>query len=125
MADEGKSMGQLVAALQKEYGPHYYARRDLRVANDVKEAAIARAADSATTALGPYRILRKDNLDGIKFYLDTPVGDHGAEAWLLLRSSGTEPLMRIYCEASSPELVEELLEDAVAFVHAETPAVTR
>jgi phosphomannomutase len=125
MADEGKSMGQLVAALQKEYGPHYYARRDLRVPNDVKEAAIARAADSGTTTLGPYRILRKDNLDGIKFYLDAPVGDHGAEAWLLLRSSGTEPLMRIYCEASSPELVEELLEDAVAFVHAEAPAVTR
>jgi len=122
MADEGKSMGQLVAALQKEYGPHYYARRDLRVPNDVKEAAIARAADSGTTALGPYRILRKDNLDGIKFYLDAPVGDHGAEAWLLLRSSGTEPLMRIYCEASSPELVQELLDDAVAFVHATAPA---
>src|SRR5215471_15513098 len=122
MADESKSLGQLVAALQSEYGPHYYARRDLRVDNEVKQAAIARAADSGTTSLGPYKILRKDNLDGIKFYLDAPVGDHGAEAWLLLRSSGTEPLMRIYCEASSPELVQELLEDAVAFVHAEAPA---
>src|SRR5262245_38798752 len=122
MADEGKSMGQLVAALQKEYGPHYYARRDLTVGNDLKEAAIARAADSGTTTLGPYKILRKDNLDGIKFYLDTPIRDKGAEAWVLLRSSGTEPLMRIYCEASSPELVQELLEDAVAFVHAEAPA---
>jgi phosphomannomutase len=125
MADEGKSLGQLVAALQSEYGPHYYSRRDLRVPNDVKEAAIARAADSATQKLGPYKILRKDNLDGIKFYLDTPVRNKGAEAWLLLRSSGTEPLMRIYCEASSPELVQELLEDAVAFVHAKTPAVAR
>jgi phosphomannomutase len=122
MADEGKSMGQLVAALQKEYGPHYYARRDLRVANDVKEAAIARAAENGTSTLGRYKVLRKDNLDGIKFYLDAPVGAHGAEAWLLLRSSGTEPLMRIYCEASSPQLVEELLEDAVAFVHAKAPA---
>ncbi len=123
MADEGKSMGQLVAALQKEYGPHYYARRDLTVANDLKEAAIARAADSGTTALGPYKILRKDNLDGIKFYLDTPIRDKGAEAWLLLRSSGTEPLMRIYCEASWPELVQELVEEAVAFVHAKAPAI--
>jgi phosphomannomutase len=125
MADEGKSLGQLVAALQSEYGPHYYARRDLRVPNDVKEAAIARAADSATQKLGPYKILRKDNLDGIKFYLDTPIKDKGAEAWLLLRSSGTEPLMRIYCEASSPELVEELLEAAVAFVYAKAPAAAR
>jgi phosphomannomutase len=125
MADEGKSLGQLVAALQSEYGPHYYDRRDLRVPNEVKEAAIARAADSETQKLGPYRILRKDNLDGIKFYLDTPIENKGAEAWLLLRSSGTEPLMRIYCEASSPELVQELLEAAVAFVHAKTPAVAR
>jgi phosphomannomutase len=122
MADEGKSLGQLVAALQSEYGPHYYARRDLRVPNDVKEAAIARAADSATQKLGPYKILRKDDLDGIKFYLDTPIKNKGAEAWLLLRSSGTEPLMRIYCEASSPELVQELLEAAVAFVHAQNEA---
>ena len=48
MADEGKSLGQLVAALQSEYGPHYYARRDLRVPNDVKKAAIARAASNGT-----------------------------------------------------------------------------
>jgi phosphomannomutase len=124
MADEGKSLGQLVAALQREYGPHYYARRDLTVPNDVKEAAIIRAADSGTEALGRYRILRKEDLDGIKFFLDTPIHDHGAEAWLLLRKSGTEPLMRIYSEASAPELVQELLEEAVAFVHSTAPAVT-
>jgi phosphomannomutase len=125
MADEGKSLGQLVAALQREYGPHYYARRDLTVPNDVKEAAISRALDSETKALGRYPILRKEDLDGIKLFLDTPIRDHGAEAWLLLRKSGTEPLMRIYSEASSPELVHELLEAAVEFVHATVPAVTR
>ena len=124
MADEGKSLGQLVAALQAEYGPHYYARRDLTVANDVKEAAIARAADNNTRTLGPYRILRKENLDGIKFVLDAPIRDQGAEAWLLLRSSGTEPLMRIYTEASSPGLVQELLEEAVVFVNSRVPAAT-
>ena len=118
MADEGKSLGQLVAALQSEYGPHFYARRDLHIPNDVKNAAITRAAGNETTSLGRYKILRKENLDGIKFYLDTPIKDKGAEAWLLLRSSGTEPLMRIYSEASSPELVQELLEEAVAFVDA-------
>jgi phosphomannomutase len=124
MADEGKSLGQLVAALQSEYGPHFYARRDLRVPNDVKEAAIARAASSETTSLGRYKVLRKENLDGIKFYLDTPIKDRGAEAWLLMRSSGTEPLMRIYTEASSPELVQELLEEAVAFVESKAPLMT-
>jgi phosphomannomutase len=125
MADEGKSLGQLVAALQSEYGPHFYARRDLRIPNDVKDAAIARAAAKDTTALGRFRILRKENLDGIKFFLDAPIKDKGAEAWILLRSSGTEPLMRIYAEASSPALVQEMLEEAVAFVDAKVPVTTQ
>jgi alpha-D-glucose phosphate-specific phosphoglucomutase len=124
MADEGKSLGQLVAALQSEYGPHFYARRDLRIPNDIKEAAIARAAAADTTSLGRYKILKKENLDGIKFFLDAPIQDRGAEAWILLRSSGTEPLMRIYAEASSPELVQEMLEEAVAFVDNKVPAAT-
>jgi phosphomannomutase len=121
MADEGKSLGQLVETLQKEYGPHYYARRDLHIANEVKEAAIVRAASNDAKNLGRYKILRKENLDGIKFFLDAPTNGNGAEAWLLLRSSGTEPLMRLYSEASSPELVQELLEEAVAFVDAKLP----
>ena len=124
MADEGKSLGQLVAALQSEYGPHFYARRDLRVANDVKNAAIARAASDETKALGRYKVLRKENLDGIKFYLDAPIHDRGAEAWILFRSSGTEPLMRIYTEASTPALVQELLEEAVAFVESKATVAT-
>ena len=125
MADEGKSLGQLVAALQSEYGPHFYARRDLRIPNEVKDAAIARAGANETTSLGRYKILKKENLDGIKFFLDAPIQDRGAEAWILLRSSGTEPLMRIYAEASSPELVQEMLEEAVAFVDNKVPAAAR
>ena len=118
MADEGKSLGELVKALQKEYGPHFYARRDLHVPNEVKESAISRAASDEVRTLGRYKILRKENLDGIKFFLDAPTNGNGAEAWLLLRSSGTEPLMRLYAEAASPELVQEMLEEAVAFVDA-------
>jgi phosphomannomutase len=116
MADEGKSLGQLVETLQHEYGAHYYARRDLHVPNEIKEAAINRAASKEFQSLGRYKIMRKENLDGIKLYLDAPTHGTGADAWLLLRSSGTEPLMRLYSEASSPELVQELLEEAVAFV---------
>src|SRR5262249_34095050 len=119
---ERKGAGTVGAARKGEFGPHYYARRDLRVANDIKQAAIARAAANSTDRLGPYKILRKDDLDGIKFYLDAPIKNKGAEAWVLLRSSGTEPLMRIYTEASSLELVQEVLLAAVDFVHAKAPA---
>ncbi|HZD93799.1 MAG TPA: hypothetical protein VE133_06065 [Candidatus Sulfotelmatobacter sp.] len=114
-----------MAALQSEYGPHFYARRDLRIPNEIKNAAIARAGADETKNLGRFKILRKENLDGIKFFLDAPIKDRGAEAWILLRSSGTEPLMRIYAEASSPELVQEMLEEAVAFVDNKVPAAAR
>ncbi|MBI3476667.1 MAG: phosphoglucomutase/phosphomannomutase family protein [Acidobacteria bacterium] len=117
MAEEGKPMGQLVADLQREYGPHYYGRRDLHISEELKNGAVRRAADPGTTKVGPYKILRKENLDGVKFFLDAPTNGNGADAWLLFRASGTELLLRVYTEASSPELVEEILQAAERFVH--------
>jgi phosphomannomutase len=116
MAEEGKPLGQLVADLQKEYGPHYYGRLDLRIPEDVKQQAIQRARAEGTRRLGTYSILKKENLDGVKFFLNAPTNGNGAEAWVLLRASGTEPLLRVYCEAASPDLVKEILASADAFV---------
>ena len=117
MAEERKPLGQLVADLQKEYGPHFYGRRDLHIAEEVKQGAIQRARSEATKRLGAYSVLKKENLDGIKFFLDAPTNGNGAEAWVLFRASGTEPLLRVYAEASSPALVEEILASAEAFVN--------
>jgi alpha-D-glucose phosphate-specific phosphoglucomutase len=117
MAEEGKPLGQLVADLQREYGPHYYGRRDLHIPEETKQSAIQRAGAGSTTRLGRYSILKKEDLDGIKFFLDAPTPDKGAEAWVLLRASGTEPLLRIYAEAASPELVDEILSSAESFVN--------
>ncbi len=115
MAEEGKPLGRLVADLQSEYGPHYYGRRDLHISNELKNGAIRRAA-AGTTHIGPYRILRKENLDGVKFFLDAPTNGKGAEAWVLFRASGTELLLRVYSEAATPELVEEILQASENFV---------
>jgi len=115
MAEEGKPLGQLVARLQKEYGPHYYGRRDLHISDEMKKAAVRRAAEPGTTQVGPYKILRKENLDGVKFFLDAPTPGNGADAWVLFRASGTELLLRVYAEAASPELVEEILAAAEQF----------
>jgi phosphomannomutase len=117
MAEEGKPLGQLVADLQREYGPHYYGRRDLHIPEDTKQAAIRRARSDQTARVGRYAILKKEDLDGVKFFLDAPTPDKGAEAWVLLRASGTEPLLRVYCEAASPELVNEILTAAESFVN--------
>src|SRR5580700_1298844 len=116
MAEEGKPLGQLVADLQREFGPHYYGRRDLHIAEEIKQGAIQRARAESTQSLGRYRVLKKENLDGIKFFLDAPTNGNGAEAWILFRASGTEPLLRLYSEAASPELVNEILAAAESFV---------
>jgi len=116
MAEEGKPLGQLVADLQREFGPHYYGRRDLHIPEDVKQSAIQRARAEGTRNLGNYSVLKKEHLDGVKFFLDAPTNGNGAEAWVLFRASGTEPLLRLYTEASSPELVREFLQTGEAFV---------
>jgi len=117
MAEEQKPLGALVAELQNKYGPHYYGRRDLHISDQVKRSAIERAKSPETARLGKYAVLNKQDMDGIKFFLDAPTRGNGAEAWVLFRASGTEPLLRIYAEAASPELVEEVLASAEAFVH--------
>lgn len=117
MAEEGKPLGQLVADLQHQYGTHHYGRLDMHIPEELKQSAIRRAQDNATQQLGPYRVLKKEGLDGIKFFLDAPTNGHGADAWVLFRASGTEPLLRIYAEAASPSLVSEVLENAKAFVN--------
>src|SRR5579883_2558423 len=118
MAEEKKPLGQLVADLQRDFGPHYYGRSDLHISDDIKQNAIRRAAAESTTQFGKYAVKKKFNLDGIKFYLDAPQPNNGAEPWVLLRASGTEPLLRIYVEAASPELVSEILASAEKFVKA-------
>jgi phosphomannomutase len=116
MAEEGKPLGQLVADLQREFGPHFYGRRDLHIPEAMKQGAIQRARAEGTQALGGYRVVKKENLDGVKFFLDAPTNGNGAEAWVLFRASGTEPLLRLYTEASSPDLVNELLVTGEKFV---------
>src|SRR3954464_5332911 len=117
MAEEGKPLGELVAGLQKEFGPHFYGRRDLHIPDEIKFGAIERARADGTSRLGKLAVIKKENLDGIKFFLETSIDGNGAEPWVLFRASGTEPLLRIYAEAASPELVEEVLASAEEFVH--------
>src|ERR1035437_2142723 len=88
----------------------------LRKRTQKKKNAKQRARAEGTQTLGRYHVLKKENLDGIKFFFDAPTNGNGAEAWVLFRASGTEPLLRLYTEASSPELVSELLATGESFV---------
>jgi alpha-D-glucose phosphate-specific phosphoglucomutase len=118
MADEGKTLGELVAALQAEYGEHQYGRIDMHIDEALKASAIRRARAGVSDIAG-LKVLRMETLDGIKFYLENPACaglPNAAETWLLLRASGTEPLLRVYCESCSVESVDQVLAAAKAFV---------
>jgi phosphomannomutase len=120
MAQENKTLGQLVADLQAEYGEHQYGRIDLHISDEIKNGAIARARALKTgdSVFAGMPIFCQENLDGVKFYLDNPEASakpKAAETWLLLRASGTEPLMRIYTESCSKESVAKLLDSARKF----------
>ena len=120
MAVEGKTLGQLVADLQEEYGEHQYGRIDLHISDEVKNSAIARAKalKPGDPVFAGMPIYCQETLDGVKFYLDNPEAmskPKAAETWLLLRASGTEPLLRIYTESCSKKSVTQLLESARRF----------
>ena len=117
MAEEGKTLGQLVEQLQEKYGEHQYGRIDLHINDDLKNAAISRAK-AGLKAFAGMPVERVETLDGIKFFLDNPEAKtkpNAAKTWLLLRASGTEPLLRIYSESCSKESVAKLLEAAREF----------
>lgn len=112
MADENKSLGELVADLQQEYGEHHYDRIDMHISDDIKNAAINRARAGVQSFAG-MDVERVETLDGMKFFLRNPEAEmmpRAAESWLLLRASGTEPLLRVYAESCSPQSVQRLLQ---------------
>jgi phosphomannomutase len=124
MADEHKPLGELVADLQAEYGEHQYGRIDLHIPEEIKNGAIARALalKVGDPVFAGMPILRQQTMDGVKFFLDNPEAatkPNAAETWLLLRASGTEPLLRIYSESCSKESVAKVLESARKFAMGE------
>jgi alpha-D-glucose phosphate-specific phosphoglucomutase len=120
MADEKKTLGELVAALQTEFGEHQYGRIDMHIDEELKQSAIARArALGEGGTMAGMKVLRVETMDGIKFFLENPAcagKPNAAETWLLLRASGTEQLLRVYCESCAVESVTQVLEGARAFV---------
>jgi len=109
MAQRGKGLGELVDDMLAITGPMAYNRNDLKLSPEVKDAFLARAPQLDPTEIAGVPVLDIVRADGVKFLL-------ADDAWLLLRPSGTEPLVRIYAEAPSAGVVDDLLAAGRAFV---------
>ena len=109
MAWHGKSLGELVKILHAEFGEHHFGRVDLELQPGQKERAIAHFADSKLTHLLDWPVVKREDLDGVKAYL----GDIG---WVMVRASGTEPVLRIYSETTHPDTTRRILEETSALV---------
>jgi len=104
MAYQRAPLHEIVADLQAHYGPACYARLDVQLNQQKpKKQIVKMLGDSAPKTLNGETVVRVDTLDGIKFYMSD-------ESWLLIRPSGTEPVLRIYAEAHTHEAVKALLE---------------
>jgi phosphomannomutase len=103
VAASGATLEELVADLLAQVGPAHYARKDLRLARPmIKSEMVRRLTDDAPAAIGALRVTGVQPLDGVKYVLDD-------DSWLLIRPSGTEPVLRVYAEARDPATVKTLL----------------
>jgi alpha-D-glucose phosphate-specific phosphoglucomutase len=94
---------ELVDDLQADVGPAHYARRDIPLRTPVaKRKLVDRLVADAPASLGGESVVDVDVLDGVKYLLSD-------DSWLLIRPSGTEPVLRVYAEARDPAMVETLL----------------
>jgi len=109
MAWHGKTLGELVRQLHAEYGEHHYGRVDLELKPGQKEKALERFANGKLKRLLDWPVVRREDLDGIKVYL-------GEIGWVMVRGSGTEPVLRIYSETTRPETTRRILDEVSAFV---------
>lgn len=103
VAASGGTLADLVDDLLKQVGPAYYARTDLRLKRPVQKAAMtAHLAENAPASIGGETVAAVRTTDGAKYIMSD-------DSWLLIRPSGTEPVLRVYAEGRSEGMRDALL----------------
>jgi phosphomannomutase len=98
MAKSGKKLNELISEIYEIVGPFSFERNDMHLKEDVKLRIVENTARNVYDAFGKYKVKRVENIDGYKYFFD----DNNNE-WLLIRASGTEPVLRAYAESSTRE----------------------
>ncbi|MBK8935868.1 MAG: phosphoglucomutase/phosphomannomutase family protein [Chloroflexi bacterium] len=103
MAEAQAPLHVLVADLLDKYGPAQYARTDMKLKRPINKSDMVKLlVDSAPAAIAGVSVEEVQTVDGVKYYLDDG-------SWLLIRPSGTEPVLRVYAEAPNDARVKALL----------------
>lgn len=109
MNETGKTLKELCQEIYDVVGTFVYDRHDLTIDNDKKVAIIEKAKADGYTQFGKYTFNRTEKIDGVKYHLDNG-------GWVMLRASGTEPLLRVYAEGNSKEETADILEEVKATI---------
>lgn len=103
VASSGATLNELVDELLRAVGPVYYRRKDLRLSHPVSKKQINDLLiDKAPAQIGGTKVDKISTLDGVKYLLNDG-------SWLLIRPSGTEPVLRVYAEGCSQEILQEMM----------------
>ena len=103
VAASGKSLYELVQDLLQSAGPVHYQRSDLRLTHPVaKDKMKQHLLDKAPNEIAEVKVDEIRTMDGVKYLL-------ADDSWLLVRPSGTEPVLRVYAEGRTPEMVKAMI----------------
>lgn len=105
MAKSGKSLKDLIKEVYEITGPFSFERSDLKISEELKQKVLANCKNNAYKAFGDYKVARMEDLDGWKYFMND-------NEWIMIRASGTEPVLRTYAESSTKENAFKML-DAV------------
>jgi phosphomannomutase len=105
MAVRRKKLSELVKELFDEFGEHHFGRIDAHLTIQQKEK-VMKFYQSKPKKFGSFATTKFDLTDGIKVFTN--------DGWILVRASGTEPLIRFYAESSSPKKVQQMLKAATS-----------
>ncbi len=105
MAVTGKSIKQLIAEVYEKVGSFSFERDDHHITNAIKDEVMRKCKDGEVKMLGSRPVVRTETIDGYKFYLND-------DEWIMVRASGTEPVLRIYAQTPSTAQSRTLLEEA-------------
>lgn len=103
MAKTGKSLSELIQEVYDLVGPFFCDRDDLHILESQKQAIIQACKETPYSRFGDYKVTSLESIDGYKFNL-------GNESWVMIRPSGTEPVLRVYAQAPTPAEARAILD---------------